>query len=419
MRSFLDVWYQPVAAVRPRLLARGALLLLAFDIWVLMLPNAGRYGAGGFNVAHFGWLDALQPTPTPATYGVTMILAGGLALVQALVGLRRPLMAALTALYTYGWAMSLNDAYQHHYLISLVLLCLTFLPSDRERPPTVVAWGYQLLLATIGIVYAFAAVAKVDPLWSSGAFLRRQGRREPVTSLVATLDGVGLDAATFWPLLALSTIVLEALLAFAYVAALWRDRAAPSRAWLAWATGFAFAAGMHLGIEAFGLRIGWFSVYMIGFAAVVFLPASWLETVARPLGLGSRTPQPPAKRRKHAPVAAAPRVASTSTVLAAAGAAALALIAGGLLTPVPGATVAALAATVALAAGVVWLLRRGRARDALHLALATAASALLCWLALALSSVAGDIETWTRRDLARRAGTVDRRPADTDAGDSD
>ena len=51
-------WYGDVIALRPYLLRKGVLVLLALDAWLLMLGHAGRYGAGGFNVAHFLWLDA-------------------------------------------------------------------------------------------------------------------------------------------------------------------------------------------------------------------------------------------------------------------------------------------------------------------------------------------------------------------------
>ena len=31
-------------------------------------------------------------------------------------------------LYTFSWSMSMLDSYQHHYFVSLVLLCLAFFP---------------------------------------------------------------------------------------------------------------------------------------------------------------------------------------------------------------------------------------------------------------------------------------------------
>ena len=74
--------FGPVAPVRPYLLLRLTLLLLAFDCWVDLIPHAGRYGVGDFNVAHFGILEIL-PTPTPGIYIGTMVLCGWLAMVMA------------------------------------------------------------------------------------------------------------------------------------------------------------------------------------------------------------------------------------------------------------------------------------------------------------------------------------------------
>jgi len=52
-------WHGTVDAVRPYLLMKGVLLLLAFDTWLLRIPGGWKYGLDGFNVAHFHWLDAL------------------------------------------------------------------------------------------------------------------------------------------------------------------------------------------------------------------------------------------------------------------------------------------------------------------------------------------------------------------------
>lgn len=119
-------FFAPIAPVRPYMLLRLALLLLAFDCWVDLIPHAGRYGVGGFNVAHFSILELL-PTPTPGVYIGTMLLTGWLALLMAIRPARSG-MALLCAAYTYGWSMSMLDSYQHHYLLSLVLFSFIFFP---------------------------------------------------------------------------------------------------------------------------------------------------------------------------------------------------------------------------------------------------------------------------------------------------
>src|SRR5690606_28156004 len=66
----------PVAAVRPYLILKCTLLVVAFDVWLTRISHGGRYGAGGFNVAHFAWLDAIQPEVSPALYVGVCTLTG-------------------------------------------------------------------------------------------------------------------------------------------------------------------------------------------------------------------------------------------------------------------------------------------------------------------------------------------------------
>ena len=126
LEGFDRYFFGAVAPVRPYLLLRLSLLLLAFDCWVDLIPHAGRYGVGDFNVAHFWFLEIL-PTPTPGIYIGTMVLCGWLAMVMAVRPARAGL-ALLFGLYTYGWSMSMLDSYQHHYLISLLLFSFMFFP---------------------------------------------------------------------------------------------------------------------------------------------------------------------------------------------------------------------------------------------------------------------------------------------------
>jgi hypothetical protein len=128
MTLFERYLFARVDSVRPWLLQRLFLVLFAFDCWVDHASHAGRYGFGGFNVAHFGWLDALAPTPSPGIYVGTILLAGLVAFAMAMTRPSRVGLGIVFALYTYGWAMSMLDSYQHHYLLSLVLLAMTFFP---------------------------------------------------------------------------------------------------------------------------------------------------------------------------------------------------------------------------------------------------------------------------------------------------
>jgi len=269
MNAWDRAWHGPVLAARAWLLRRGLLALLAFDAWTLEVPHGGRYGAGGFNVAHFAWIDAVHAVPTPALYVGLMLAVGTLALVGALAGATRPLLAVVFAGWTWGWSMSLLDAYQHHYFLSILLLGVLFAPHDDTRFQRTEsgAWAWRLLAVNIGIVYAFAAVTKLEPGWLDGSALRKAawpGLRE-----------LGVPEPS-WPWLARGTIAFEGLLAVAYVASAWRE-ALPPRAGVAVTVTAVGALVFHAVIQASGFRVGWFGFYMGLCACAFLLPARWVE----------------------------------------------------------------------------------------------------------------------------------------------
>lgn len=269
MNGWDRAWHAPVPAGRAWLLRRGLLALLAFDAWTLEVPHGGRYGAGGFNVAHFEWLNAVQAVPTPALYVGLMLAVGVLALVGALAGATGPLLAAVLAGWTWGWSMSLLDAYQHHYLLSILLLGALFAPPDdgRSERTQTGAWAWRLLAVNVGIVFAFAAVVKLDAGWLDGSALRK--------AAWPGLSALGVPEPS-WPWLARGTIGFESLLALAYVASAWRE-GLPSRAGVA-VSAMAFGAIVfHALIDVSGFRVGWFGLYMGLCACAFLLPARWIE----------------------------------------------------------------------------------------------------------------------------------------------
>lgn len=160
MKALLErYFFGAVDPVRPWLLLRLLLIVLAFDCWLDLIPHGGRYGFNDFNVAHFAFLDWL-PTPSAGLYVGVVLLCGFLACVQALTRPTRFGVIAVFATYTYSWMMSMLDSYQHHYLISVLLFSCIFFPMptggevfERARPPKGAAWGGLLVLwAVVEIV---------------------------------------------------------------------------------------------------------------------------------------------------------------------------------------------------------------------------------------------------------------------------
>ena len=106
MKIWNRYFYGNVAAIRPYLLIKVVLIFLAMDRWIAMSRFGSIYGAAGFNVAHFPWLDALQPLPTADYHVAFLLLTGLLSVVFAFSGGGRIALFSLFLLYTYCWSMS-------------------------------------------------------------------------------------------------------------------------------------------------------------------------------------------------------------------------------------------------------------------------------------------------------------------------
>jgi hypothetical protein len=231
-------WLDPIAAVRARLLCRGVVLLLAFDAWLLRVPQGSHYGIDGVSVAHWAWLDALQPRPWPGLYVALMLVSGIAALISALAPPRRWVIGLLACLWTYGWAMSLLDAMQHHYFLSLALLAFVCFPiptkasSERalgwpvrrwRRFPFAGAIRARRRALTLGVALASAAVAgmassSLDLPGAPAAGLLAMGALGIAAAAYAARGGAwtrraitasGAAVATMWVVIGISTVRLR------------------------------------------------------------------------------------------------------------------------------------------------------------------------------------------------------------------
>lgn len=420
MKPLERYFFGDVDAIRPYLLQRGILLLLAFDSWLDLLPHGGRYGAGGFNVAHFGWLDAIAPTPTPGLYSGLIILVGLLALTQALIRPSKLMLFILCGLFTYGWSMSMLDSYQHHYLLSLVLFCVAFFPrltsadlwpnpaersaggkqsADGEQSVglrTISAWPYVLLGCTLSIVYLFTAVTKTSPDWREGSPLANLGRTALFQDLQSYFGDLGWSADVFWTRVATSTVLLQLGIFAGYLLASTQDRT--ERPWLRflvwpWAL---LPLSFHAAVEQMDLQIGWFSAYVIVAAAVFFLPARLLRAITFSLTWLPRRSLDALSRWLENDE---PESQSVSIGLALAVALVTALIVGA--TDLPGSVGASLVFAILIAAHGVRLAQRSTER--LRAWLVGCALAGGCfWLALSQSEARFDYYRWMAGDLRRR-----------------
>lgn len=415
MTAWERYWFGPVAAIRPYVLERAILFLLALDAWVQFVPHGGRYGVGAFNVAHFAWLDAIQPLPSPALHVGLMLIVGGLAWVIACTGGNRWLRVLLLILYTYGWAMSRLDGYQHHYLLSLLLLAFVFFPRLQAADlldagvSRVCAWAYVLVAANVAIVYIFAAVTKTEAVWASGAVLRQITQSSQWFQYVwSWVRKTGLGDDTLWELIARAVALMQILIAVAYVVVV-RSDASRAR-WvrlLAWGALVA-AVGFHGSLLLFTIDIRWFSFYMIAIAVAFFLPEAALRGIVGLATFPFRAVAQRTGRWRTLSPASSPRSATGLRTVAIALSASSIVALVGLHLDLLGATAAGLIGGGALAVVGLVAALRNNPEPARHAAIAAAAGALVLGAAVHVLPVRFEYYLYVVADLQRRgdAGQV-------------
>lgn len=246
MKALQRYWFGEIALARPYLLVRLVLAVLAFDIWLNLVPEGSKYGVGAFNVAHFAWFEGF--VPSAGFYLGVLAFTGVLALSQALYRPHPIALLLVTAGYTLGWSCSLLDSAPHHYLLSLYLGCFVFFPmlsaraafSRSDRVPMGSAWPYVLLCVTTAIVYFYVAA------WSAAG---GQPYALPMLCCVSYLLATVQDRVRLPGLQTTVPLLMAAPVAFHWAIA----------------------------------QQGWFSVYMIGTATIVFAPKAFIHSLGRVL----------------------------------------------------------------------------------------------------------------------------------------
>lgn len=400
----------PYHPARAYLLQKGLYLLLAFDAWLSMLPHGARYGMGGFNVSHFGFLDTLLDAfglqPSAALYVGLLLLTGQLALLHVLTGGARVLRVAVFTLYTTSWLVSLFDSYQHHYLLSWLLLWTIFMPEveadsacKRDTAP-VCGWGLPMTALTCGIVYAFTAVSKSEADWRAGHVLVRLSKSKPPGSNVpGVLDPLrdllmswfAIPEYVAWAWIAQSVILLQIVAAIGYFAASGRDGATSAFRRGACALALPAVLSFHTFAELGGMfDIGWFSYYMLWIGFVLLSPSAWLVPAARGFAWFAHIFDRGLARESSSPGMVAARLAGSAVVL-------WSLLA--YVLDLPGADAAcALACIVILAWGALQI-RVNFLDSARRLSLASVWTVLLCFVAFHMSDARYDYYRWAGGEL--------------------
>jgi tetratricopeptide (TPR) repeat protein len=249
--------------------ARVALFgLLALDA-LLEIRHAPRYGAGGFNVAQLPGLDVLGATRT--SYAVCELINAYLFTLAAFGVATRWVLPVATAIYAWLYFGSQLDSYQHHYLVSLILLLACFVPWRRPRDATpatpVASWALRLILVELAIMYLWAAISKMNAAWIDGRTLGGQ---------IVGLMRHFVDATVGIALASKLVILVELTLA----CTVWQQR------W--WIIAAPLGLAFHVGILFSGLEIGLFAWLMLALYLLVVPDRFWIAVATSPPVRGVR-----------------------------------------------------------------------------------------------------------------------------------
>lgn len=278
-----------VHRLRLAALRLGLFGLLAYDLWVVFIIHAPRYGAGDMNATQFAWLDGIAPLPTAAIVGAGWLLGGFLAARAALGIAVKTSVVGLAVLYCgiYVWGQA--DSYQHHYFICLVLLVCALIPARAwltrapplpagDGPPDDVnardsdarGWPLRMLYVSIAIMYFWTGVTKANPVWLSGDTLYQLMASPENRALVQSLaDTLGMAPLDVYPLMAWMVMLGELAAGLFFI---WRRL---------WIVGLLIVPWFHVGVEVIGFEIELFSWYMIVIDVVLLLPRRVYEAFER------------------------------------------------------------------------------------------------------------------------------------------
>lgn len=279
-RLWRRFWFEfRVPAAKLNLLRVTFFGVLAVDQFT-NLAHAPRYGAGGFNVSQLPFLDGILPVPSRVAIGVLFVLQAYLAL-RVMMGVAiKGSVRLLAGLYAYTYFISQLDSYQHHYLVFLLLVVACTIPWDEaahptgeapanDEPRTIASWGLRLLTVQLALLYLWAAISKMSPLWLDGTALSQQLGVPWVRHAIEVVFGSASrgDPGGF---AAMAKLIMIAELVLA-VGVLIR--------WM-WPAVWLIGMGFHISVELSGYRIGLFSYFMMGLY-VLFLPDVVIATGAR------------------------------------------------------------------------------------------------------------------------------------------
>lgn len=266
------LWSRPVSAASLAAFRASFGLVMAWEAWRYLSRGwvASYYVEPAFTFSYYGF-EWVRPLPEPYL-GAVFVVLGVCGVFVALGWAYRLASALLFVATAYVFLLEQAQYLNHFYLLVLLAGLLAALPAGQSysldvarrrrqgygpAAATVPAWAVGMLRFQLGLVYVFAAVAKLNPDWLAG---------EPIGTWVAgDFDGtvVAPLAAQPWfgRALAWGGLGLDLL---AVPLLLWRPTRVPMTVAL---------VAFHL-MNAWMFTIGVFPWLMI-LALGIFYPPDW------------------------------------------------------------------------------------------------------------------------------------------------
>ena len=170
----------PASRRRPDLWARGqarvdaaSLTLFRIVVGLLLCASALRFELRGwvdtlivepsfhFHYWGFEWISEPSPWLAHALVALTAVAGLGIAWGRALRGW------SLTAFCSFTWLELVDLSYylNHYYFVSILLLSFTLIPPRPQADGQIPRWWLWFFRAQVGMVYAYAGLAKLDADW--------------------------------------------------------------------------------------------------------------------------------------------------------------------------------------------------------------------------------------------------------------
>jgi vitamin K-dependent gamma-carboxylase len=258
LRRLLPALFRPIDIAWLVYFRLGAGFLLALEhAGAVVLGRSRNYTEPQFHFRYLGW-EWLPHPPPAGIYGLYALVVGAGLAVAAGWHYRR-MVALLSLGYVALLLLEETEYINHFYLYALIAALLACLPAHRAASAdvragraapaaTAPAWTRLVLLFQVGLVYGFAALAKLNPDWLAArplsVWLGAKAHYPVLGPLLA-------HPAAAW-LMSYGGIVLDALVV---PLLLWRR----SRPWA-----FGAAVLFHLtNVVVFGLgTFPWFSMLL-------------------------------------------------------------------------------------------------------------------------------------------------------------